>query len=78
MTRRRRAKEEGLEPHFLVRVVLPGFGLHLASHDEPRWVSDDDDGRRLEADWIDDPAYGDTIVSIEWSAVIAVTYRWSE
>lgn len=84
---RQRAKssDSGLEPHFKVRVVLHGFAVHLASRDEPIWVAADESGpRKLLADWITDPAYGDTIGFVDWSAVVdwpavvAVTWRWSE
>lgn len=77
MSRRQRASDEGLKSHYLVRVVLNAAILHLASWDEPVWVDYDGD-RRLAADWITDPAYGDTIVSIDWHAVVAVSFRWSE
>lgn len=73
MTRRQKATETGLEPHFKVRIVLPGALLHLASRDEPRWVE-----TALVADWIEDPDYGDSIVSMDWTKVVAVTTRWSE
>ena len=78
MTRRQRASEQGLEPHFKVRLVLPGALIHLASQTEPRWGVDGDGQRVLLADWIEDPDYGDTIISIDWSAVVAATARWSE
>jgi hypothetical protein len=32
----------------------------------------------VEADWIDDPDYGDTIGRIDWESVLAVTWRWSQ
>lgn len=78
MTRRRRATEDGLDPHWKVRVVIPNALLHLAARDEPIWVVDDNGRRELVADWISDPEYGDTIGFIDWSAVTAVTWRWSE
>lgn len=78
MTKRRQAKDEGLRSHYLVRVVLPGALLHLASWDKPTWGIDADGQRTLLAEWIDDPAYGDTIVSVDWAQVVAVTFRWSE
>ena len=78
MPRRRKGSEDGLVPHFKVRLVLPGALIHLASQDEPRWVHDEDGQRQLEADWITDPDYGDTLFFIDWSAVTGVTWRWSE
>lgn len=77
MPRRRRASEDGLDSHFKVRLVVSGALIHLASRDEPHWV-DGDGGRQLEADWITDPEYGDTLLFVEWSAVTAVSWRWSE
>lgn len=64
--------EPGLEPHYKVRIVLPGAILHLASKDEPRntpngWC----------ADWIDDHRYGDTVGFINWTQLTAITWRWS-
>jgi hypothetical protein len=52
--------------------------LHLAARDEPTWTVDADGQRVLVGDWINDPEYGDTLISIDWSAVVAVTCRWSE
>jgi hypothetical protein len=72
MTRRQKATEVGLRPHWKVRVVLPGALLHFASSSEPRWIHD-----QLEADWIDEPEYGDTIGYLDWGSVVAVTWRWS-
>lgn len=66
------ASELGLEPHYKVRVVLPGALLHLASKVEPEKGPDG-----WHADWIDDHRYGDTAGFIDWHAVVAVTWRWS-
>lgn len=52
MTKRRQAKDEGLRSHYLVRVVLPGALLHLASWDKPTWGIDADGQRTLLAEWI--------------------------
>lgn len=87
MTKPIKASEPGLEPHYKVRVVLPGVLLHLASWDEPR-VERNPFGVQLSeapiayavgwvADWIDDPDYGDTIGAIDWSKVSAVTWRYA-
>lgn len=73
MTKPVSAAERGLKPHYKVRVVLPGAILHLASWDEPHHLGED-----WHADWISDPAYGDTIGDIDWSKVIAITWRWTE
>lgn len=78
MTRRQKATEQGLTPHWKVRLVLPNALLHLASWDEPRWEVDEDGQRVLMAEWIDNPEYGDKLISIDWTAVTAVTARWSE
>jgi hypothetical protein len=82
MTRPIKASENGLEPHYKVRVVLPNALLHLASRDEPR-VERDVDGvvslglAYVFADWIADEEYGDTIGYIDWPSVTAITWRWS-
>ena len=84
MTTRAKASDRGLKPHYKVRVVLPGAILHLCSWTQPQlhytWqqgavtVSSAD----VEADWIDDRGYGDTIGFIDWSEVAAITWRWTE
>lgn len=66
------ASELGLEPHYKVRVVLPGAILHLASKDEPTETP-----AGWHADWINDHRYGDTAGFIAWDQVTAVTWRWS-
>jgi hypothetical protein len=67
------ATDRGLEPHWKVRVVLPNVPLHLASRTEPRIVGD----RVVDADWIEGHEYGDTLGFIDWSAVVAVTWRYA-
>lgn len=66
------ASDLGLEPHYKVRVVLPGALLHLASKDEPAETLDG-----WQADWIRDHRYGDTVGFIDWNQVTAITWRWS-
>jgi hypothetical protein len=75
MTKPIKATENGLKPHYKVRVALPGSLLHLASWNEPRCLKT---SPFVEADWIDEPGYGDTLGRIDWSSVLAVTWRWSE
>ncbi len=80
MTRAIRASEHGLEPHWKVRVVLPGAILHLAARTEPVVSSNPLDGGALsdvDADWITDPDYGDTLGFIDWTKVAAITWRYS-
>jgi hypothetical protein len=60
--------------HYKVRVVLSGGTLHLASADIPVL---DMVKREWKATWLDDPDKGDSIGFIDWSAVIAVTWRWT-
>jgi hypothetical protein len=61
--------------HYKVRIGFPGFIIHAASWDEPRIRRLDLHGMQsVNADWIDDPAYGDTIGHIDWSAVVAITW----
>jgi hypothetical protein len=74
MTKPIKAAENGLKPHYKVRVVLPGALLHLASWTEPVCKVT---SSHVEADWIDDADYGDTIGRIDWGSVLAVTWRWS-
>lgn len=84
MPRAMKASEPGLESHYKVRVVLPGVILHLASSTAPelRWGSDIGlEGAPLEAvdaEWIEDADYGDTIGFIDWAKVVAITWRYSE
>jgi hypothetical protein len=78
MPRALKASEQGLEPHWKVRVVLPGAVLHFASQTEPKVGRSTPTGDRwVAADWIDGPDYGDTIGFIDWQSVKAVTWRWS-
>jgi hypothetical protein len=74
MSAPKQATNRGLQPHFKVRVVVPGALLHLASWSEPTIGAD----HVVTADWIrDDPEYGDTIGFIEWDHVVAVTWRFA-
>jgi hypothetical protein len=80
MTKPIKAQEQGLQPHYKVRVVIPGAVLHLAARTEPE-VKVDGYGalQHVKADWyVNDPGYGDTAGYIDWTAVRAVTWRWSE
>ena len=68
-----------LQPHYKVRLVHPGAILHLASWHEPETRLDAIDAAQIvDADWIADPRYGDTIGFIDWDKVIALTWRYSE
>lgn len=77
MPRAMKASELGLEPHWKVRVVLPGALIHLASFNEPQPVWSAGQLTAVDADWIAAPDYGDTIGYIDWTAVAAITWRWS-
>jgi len=77
MTKPITATEQGLEPHWKLRVVLPGALLHLASSTEPEIYPDSGGLESMVADWIDDHAYGDTLGYLDWTQVIAVTWRYS-
>jgi hypothetical protein len=72
MTKPIRSSEAGLEPHWKIRVVLPGAILHLASWNEPQML-----GEFVAADLIEDHEYGDTVGRIDWREVVAVTWRYS-
>jgi hypothetical protein len=81
MPRAMKASDNGLESHYKVRVVISGAILHLASWNEPRVTYSDDSNdyvKKVTAEWINDPAYGDTIGYIDWPEVRAVTWRFSE
>jgi hypothetical protein len=71
------ATENGLAPHFKVRIVLPGVVLHLASHTEPQPIYGDGVLVGVDASWIGGHEYGDTLGHIDWSAVVAVSWRWA-
>lgn len=71
---RRLATESGLEPHWKIRVALPGSLVHLASSTEPRWVYSIG---VLEWTPIEGADYGDTVGIIRWDQAIAVTWRYS-
>ena len=76
MTKPISASQLGLKPYYRVRVVLPHALPHLASWTEPK--IDQDLTTRVEGDWIDDPQYRDTIGLINWEAITAITWRWTE
>jgi hypothetical protein len=76
MTKRISASGQGLKPHYRVRVVLPNALLHLASWTEPK--IDQDLTTRVEDGWIDDHQYRNSIGLINWEAITAITWRWTE
>ncbi len=72
---RRITTQRSEDDHYKVRVVIAGAAvLHLASATEPRL---DDESDVWHADWLSDPEKGDTVGLIDWSAVSAVTWRWT-
>jgi len=73
MTKPVSATANGLQPHYKIRIAIPGALIHTASHTEPTWANGE-----LTADWINDHRYGDTLGHIDWSTVAAVTWRWTE
>jgi hypothetical protein len=78
MTKPISAREQGLKPHYKIRLALNGALIHLASWKEPKVFTDQHDKIALvEADWISDPRYGDTLGHVVWEQVAAVTWRWS-
>jgi len=76
MTKPISASKQGLKPHYRVRVVLPNALRHLASW--PAAKIDQDLTTRVAGDWIDDHQYRDTIGLINWEAITAITWRWTE
>jgi hypothetical protein len=55
---------------------LPDALRHLASWTEAK--IDQDLTTRVGGDWIDDHRYRDTIGLINWEAITAITWRWTE
>ena len=76
MTKPISASEQSLKPHYRVRVVLPNALRHLASWTEAK--IDQDLTTRVAGDWIDDHQYHDSIGLINWEAITAITWRWTE
>jgi hypothetical protein len=76
MTKPISASEQGLKPHYKVQVVLPNALLHLASWTEPK--IDQDLTTRVAGDWIDDHQHRDSTGLINWEAITAITWRWTE
>lgn len=67
------------KPHYKVRVSMGGSLIHLASTDEPQFFGGEGlHDEEWHADWIEDPDYGDTIGWIDWSAISAITWRYSK
>jgi hypothetical protein len=69
-----------LATHYKVTIALPGGMLRVASWNLPLVrASDYPTGTtkitHVDADWIQDPDYGDTLGWIEWSSVQAITWR---
>lgn len=80
MTKPTSASDQGLNPHWKVRVAFPGSIIHLASQTEPevvRFHGDHEIVLGVHADWITDHRYGDTLGHIRWRDAIAITWRWS-
>jgi hypothetical protein len=74
MTKPLDAGTRGLQPYYKVRIALHGGVFHLASRSKP----ERDDNGAWHADWIDDSRCGDTPGWIDWSAVTAIVWRWTE
>lgn len=65
-----------LDPHWKVRIGFRGGFLWLASEIEPvLHFGDDGKPSGIDAEWITEPHYGDTIAYLEWSEVVAVAWR---
>lgn len=63
-----------LDPHWKIRIVVGGSLLHFASHTEPQLLNGYPPPG-IDADWIEEPLYGDTLAYIDWPAVNAITWR---
>ena len=70
---------EDIGPFWRVRVCLPGSIIHLASRTEPKVWRHCGDGPldRVEMDLLEGTEHGDNLGFINWSAVLAVTYRFA-
>lgn len=69
-----------LDPHYKITIALPGGLRHVASWDLPYvrhndWLTGLDKIHSVDANWINDPDYGELIGWIDWSAVQAITWR---
>lgn len=58
---------------YRVRITIPGALIHLAALHEPRVTTEDGHVTNVDADWIDE--LGDTIGYIDWTHVVAITWR---
>jgi hypothetical protein len=74
MPRAIKASDVGLKPHFKIRIFFVGGVIHTASWDRPVVNSE----REITADWVNDFEYGDEIGFVDWDAVVAISWRWSE
>ena len=74
----RQITTEPKDHHYRVRGVMRGGAiLHLASDTEPERIGPPLFGAgEWTAKWLDDPDKGDTIGFINWTEVVAVTWRW--
>lgn len=63
---------------YRVRVVLRGVGmLHLGSLDEPELIWSQEGLTTVQAKWLNEPTLADVPGYIDWTEVVAITWRWS-
>ena len=77
MPKPKTAEECGMDPHWKVRIYLPGGILYVISRTEPVVHIG---GKRLahvELDVIEGTDHGDTIGFMDWEAVLGVTWRFA-
>jgi hypothetical protein len=67
--------ESGIGPHWKVRVVFQGALLHLVSRTEPVVRTTGGKVTDVAMSPIEGTEHGDTLGFVDWSAVVAVTWR---
>lgn len=76
MTKPKTEADCGIGPHWKVRVVYPYHTIHLVTRSEPvRSIVNDGNPARHDLDVIEGTPCGDTVGHLDWSHVVAVTWR---
>jgi hypothetical protein len=76
MSKPKTSANSNIPEGFKVRIFLPGAVIHVLTASEPQIIRDEQD-RIISAhlDIIPNTEHGDSIGFIDWSAVIAVSWR---
>ena len=75
MTKPKAASDCGMSEFWKVRITMPGSIIHVASRTEPFVHSAGGRVSGVTMDLIEGTEHGDSIGFIDWSAVLAVTWR---